>query len=276
VSFNGAASSDPDGDALTYAWRFGDGSTGSGATPTHTYATFSTTPLTVRLIVTDPFGAKDTATTTATIHDVAPRIVSLDANPDTILVGESVRVSGRFEDPGANIWMATIDWVDGYSDFQLAPSKTFSFTHPYFQNMVGRFYVLARVVDNGQLYGVRQVVVTVLTPPQWLENDKEFFQTLVYWGWMSSQEAKVIIGLEERAIAAANRVSHFPHTAVASAMLGVTAQQEESAAVVAAVNQLNAAINYVEALVRSRRLSADRGQVLIDRFHRVILAMGTP
>jgi PKD repeat protein len=38
VQFNGSGSSDPDGDGLTYAWDFGDGGTGSGTTPSHTYA----------------------------------------------------------------------------------------------------------------------------------------------------------------------------------------------------------------------------------------------
>jgi len=36
--FDGTASFDPDGDPLTYAWDFGDGNTGTGATPSHTYA----------------------------------------------------------------------------------------------------------------------------------------------------------------------------------------------------------------------------------------------
>ena len=38
VEFDGSATSDPDGNALTYAWDFGDGSSGTGVTPSHVYA----------------------------------------------------------------------------------------------------------------------------------------------------------------------------------------------------------------------------------------------
>jgi len=37
VAFDGSGSSDPDGDALTFAWTFGDGANGMGATPSHIY-----------------------------------------------------------------------------------------------------------------------------------------------------------------------------------------------------------------------------------------------
>ena len=52
---NATGSNDPDGDALTYAWDWGDGTTGSGVTASRTYA--ATGVYTVRLTVTDSRGA---------------------------------------------------------------------------------------------------------------------------------------------------------------------------------------------------------------------------
>jgi hypothetical protein len=55
VSFNGSGSSDPDGTISSYAWMFGDGGSGSGVTPKHSYSKAGT--YTVRLSITDNSGS---------------------------------------------------------------------------------------------------------------------------------------------------------------------------------------------------------------------------
>ncbi len=65
VAMSGAASSDPDGHALTYHWSFGDGGTGSGVSVSHAYA--SPGVFTVQLTVTDILGLTGTVTTTASV-----------------------------------------------------------------------------------------------------------------------------------------------------------------------------------------------------------------
>ncbi|HEY1739601.1 MAG TPA: PKD domain-containing protein, partial [Acidimicrobiia bacterium] len=53
-SMNGSTSSDPDGNVVSYAWNFGDSTTGTGATVSHQFAT--TKVFNVTLTVTDDSG----------------------------------------------------------------------------------------------------------------------------------------------------------------------------------------------------------------------------
>ena len=69
VSFDGTGSSDPDGDTLTYAWDFGDRTTGSGATPSHTYDMAGNYD--VRLVVSDGEFESPAAVTVVDIADRA-------------------------------------------------------------------------------------------------------------------------------------------------------------------------------------------------------------
>jgi PKD repeat protein len=59
VSFDGTASSASNGSIVSYAWDFGDGIRGSGATVNHNYTTGGT--FTAQLTITDAMGAKASA-----------------------------------------------------------------------------------------------------------------------------------------------------------------------------------------------------------------------
>ena len=68
VALDAGASSDPDGTISAFAWNYGDGTTGTGATSSHTYATAGT--YVVELTVTDNSGA--TNSTTRSVTATAP------------------------------------------------------------------------------------------------------------------------------------------------------------------------------------------------------------
>ena len=112
VAFDANASTDPDGTIVSYAWDFGDGTTGTGVTANHTYATVGA--FTAQLIVTDDSSASDTFTVdiavnalnvaptasfTATPNAGAPPLaVAFDANASTDTDGTIVSYAWDFGD----------------------------------------------------------------------------------------------------------------------------------------------------------------------------------
>ncbi|MCC5838843.1 MAG: PKD domain-containing protein [Opitutales bacterium] len=87
ISFNASASSDPEGQPLSFAWEFGDGATATGPTPTHTYTTAINTQ--VRLTVTDPQGGSAVLVKPLSVLDAqgrrAPEL-PLSPEPDPALL----------------------------------------------------------------------------------------------------------------------------------------------------------------------------------------------
>jgi hypothetical protein len=82
-SFDGSGSKDSDGTIASYAWNFGDGTTGTGQTASHTYTAAG--PQTVTLTVTDNSNA--TGSTTVTADPKAPpapsQVAFVDASTST-------------------------------------------------------------------------------------------------------------------------------------------------------------------------------------------------
>jgi uncharacterized repeat protein (TIGR01451 family) len=100
VQFDGSGSSDPDGDALSYAWDLnGDGlyDDSSQVRPVYTYENPGT--YTVRLKVTDPAGANATAMLTITADNTPPTAsIATPAPSLTWKVGDVISFSGSASD----------------------------------------------------------------------------------------------------------------------------------------------------------------------------------
>ena len=71
VGFNGTGSTDPDGNIVSYAWNFGDGTTGTGVSPTHIYTNAGT--YSAVLTVTDNSGQTAMASQNITVTTTAPQ-----------------------------------------------------------------------------------------------------------------------------------------------------------------------------------------------------------
>ncbi len=163
VAFDGSGSSDPDGDALTFAWDFGDQDTGTGPTPSHTYADNGS--YTVSLTVTDPSGASHTDQTTATIANVAPT-VSAGAN-DMIFSGQTFALSASFSDPGVDdaTWQTTVDWGDLTSDAGSSDDQSAPITGSHIYLAPGDYTVTVTVTDKDGGVGSDQLTLTVKAIP---------------------------------------------------------------------------------------------------------------
>ncbi|TCI94416.1 PKD domain-containing protein [Tenacibaculum sp. M341] len=113
IQFDASGSYDPDGDAITYAWDFGDGNTGVGEIISHEFTT--TGSYIVELTVSDgtkqstetvTISVSDTPVNTAPVADftlstasgTVPLIVEFDASDSSDIDGDSLTYSWDFGD----------------------------------------------------------------------------------------------------------------------------------------------------------------------------------
>lgn len=245
VSFDASGSSDPDGDALSYAWDFGDGSGAAEVSPTHSYADNGVFQVT--LTVTDPSGLSSAAVSSATIGNVAPSVDPVAGA--TILQGEQYTSAGGFTDPGSDIWTASVDYGDG-SGLQplLLVDKTFVLSHTY--AVPGTYQVNATVSDDDGGSDVGQASVVV----------------------QSSQEAIGALSTSLRDLVAAGVLSAGNANAL-GAKLRAALVQLDAGNTTAAANQLRAFINQVNSLVSEGMLPLLQGRALVDAAMRIIRAI---
>jgi PKD repeat protein len=169
VSFNASDAGDPGGAIASYQWDFGDGSTGSGASPQHAYR--SGGDKTVRLTVTAALDGR-TDSVTHTVHvnlppDAALTIASVIGSPPTgggpftPLIGQQVAFSAQASSD-ADGSIASYAWDLGGGTFGAPATVSYLFTtFP----RAGRRTVRVRITDDRGATGTAQLTFRVNTPP---------------------------------------------------------------------------------------------------------------
>jgi PKD repeat protein len=124
VTFDGSGSVDPDGDALTYSWDFGDGSSAAGAQVQHTYGIGGTYP--IILTVDDGKGlANSTARAVKSVIIHKPPVADAGGNRQ-VCTGDIITFDGsKSQDPqGGNLRYAW-DFGDGTAASLVNPTKVY-------------------------------------------------------------------------------------------------------------------------------------------------------
>ncbi|MEJ2559878.1 MAG: PKD domain-containing protein [Anaerolineae bacterium] len=155
LTLDGSGSSG--GTITDYAWDFGDGTTGSGITATHTYddgpAQFN-----VSLVVTDNQGQTANDTTQVTVNNLPPVVNA--GGPYTCMVGETIPLTGACDDPSpVDAASLTCTWAD----FSGAAISQPSYTCP---TSPGQMTVTLTATDKDGASGQASATVSVITPTQ--------------------------------------------------------------------------------------------------------------
>lgn len=139
ILFNGSLSYDPDGDALSTKWEFGDGSTSTETNPAHVYKTPGY--YTVKLLLDDGVADQPTTATIPIIVEGSP-VAYQTFNDTTVCVNVPVEFDGTGSfDPNGPIGSFTWDFGDGIVSLG---SKV---SHAY--TKAGVYYATLTVVGSG-------------------------------------------------------------------------------------------------------------------------------
>jgi PKD repeat protein len=198
-SFDASGSSDPEGFALTYAWDFGDGTTGSGVTPSHGYAAGGNYP--VKLTVTDDRGATNAVTHTASPPATTNQPPVAAFSSHCVSLGCSFDASAS-TDPDGTVAGYAWNFGDGSTGSGVTASHSYA--------AGGTYTVTLTVTDNQGATGTASAGVSPVPP---LAQDA--FNRTVSGGFGSAP-----IGGAWALVGTASKYNVTPGTATASLVAG--------------------------------------------------------
>jgi len=162
LPFDGLSSYDQDGTIISYAWDFGDGSSGSGPNPIHIYTVAGA--FNIVLTVTDDGGATSIDTTTAVILAAPnnPPVAADDAystDEDHSLIIAAPGVLGNDSDADNDPLTAIVDTQPNNGTLTFNPDGSFNYTPSPNFNGTDFFTYLAN--DGQENSNVATVTITV-------------------------------------------------------------------------------------------------------------------
>jgi PKD repeat protein len=152
VTFDGTGSSDADGAIASYAWDFGDGTTGTGAKATHAYQSGGT--YTVLLTVTDGAGEKATVGRVVTVYVQPQATFSYAPGLPVEGVATAFSAAASNSDPGTMISSYAWSFGDGTTATGATVAHTFA--------LEGTYRATLTVTDGFGLTSSISEVVTVI------------------------------------------------------------------------------------------------------------------
>jgi PKD repeat protein len=121
VVVDGSLSYDPDGTIVSYVWDFGDGSSATGMTATHTYAAEGTYTITLTVMNND--GLTSTDSELVTVH-WPPLLASFTYTVDGLTVNVNASSSSSENGIVSYVW----DWGDGTTGTGVTATHTYNTT----------------------------------------------------------------------------------------------------------------------------------------------------
>ncbi len=155
LTLNGNASTDPDGDPLTYNWFFGDGSSASGAVVSHVFAVPD--QYLVTLVVSDPYTSASTAQYIPVVVPKTP-VAVMAWSPTHPVTGQTVvsfSGSSSFDPDGA-----ITQYIWEFGDGTLGSGATT--THVY--GSAGTYVLELIVIDEDGMSNRDVQSITVVAP----------------------------------------------------------------------------------------------------------------
>ncbi|MET4099767.1 PKD repeat protein [Agrococcus sp. UYP10] len=179
ASFDASGSSAASGSTIaSYAWQFGDGTAGTGVSPTHAYSQAGT--YAVRLTVTDSRGLSRAITQNVTVQ--APNVRPTASFTSTVDELDAAVDGSASSDPDGSVASWSWNWGDGTASTTGATS-----THRY--GTAGSYTVTLTVTDDDGAIAATTGVVRVSDPvvlPAGFAASDDFSRTVAP-GWGTSE-----------------------------------------------------------------------------------------